>query len=154
MATVLEIDLRERRLVACRQRQLGPSFSAQPGQRELDVLAGAQRVDGEVWAGAEVLSTPTATHPSLSKKEEINKQSDEDQRDDPSSLTLVNATLIAKKFLKGYEGLELRGSVYNLFDKDWSMPIPAMTPAGLPAIPNDWPMPGINYLLEIKYTFD
>jgi len=77
----------------------------------------------------------------------------DDPRDDPSSLTLVNATLIARKFLKGHEGLELRGSVYNLFDKDWSMPMEVMTPVGSPAIPNDLPIPGINYLLEIKYTF-
>ncbi len=82
-----------------------------------------------------------------------NRANPEDPRDDPSSLTLVNATLIAKKFLKGYEGLELRGSVYNLFDKDWSRDVPDMTPSGLPAIPNDWPIPGINYLLEMKYTF-
>jgi len=70
----------------------------------------------------------------------------EDTRDDPSSLTLVNATLIAKKFLKGYEGLELRGSVYNLFDKDWSLPTG-------PEIPNDWPIPGINYMVEAKFSF-
>ncbi len=69
-----------------------------------------------------------------------------DPRDDPSSVTLVNATLIAKKFFKGFEGLELRGSVYNLFDKDWSQPTPI-------EIPNDWPIPGINYLLEIKFSF-
>jgi len=70
----------------------------------------------------------------------------DDTRDDPSGAAVVNATLIAKKFLKGFEGLELRGSVYNLFDKDWRSPMPA-------PIPNDWPIPGINYLLEIKYKF-
>jgi len=74
------------------------------------------------------------------------KRVSRDPRDDPSSVTLVNATLIAKKFLKGYEGLELRGSVYNLLDKDWSRPTPI-------EIPNDWPIPGINFLLEMKYTF-
>ena len=36
-----------------------------------------------------------------------------------SGYGIVNVTLIAKKFLKGYEGLELRGSVYNLFNKDY-----------------------------------
>ena len=69
-----------------------------------------------------------------------------DPRDDPSSLTLANATLIAKKFLNGYEGLELLASVYNLLDKDWSNPQP-------PEIPNGLLMPGINYMLEIKYEF-
>jgi len=83
----------------------------------------------------------------------INRLNPEDQRDDPSSLTLVNATLIAKKFLKGYEGVELRASVYNLFDKDWSSDMPDVTDDGSPRIPNDLPIPGINYLLEIKYTF-
>jgi len=68
--------------------------------------------------------------------------------DPPKSLsnTLVSATLIAKKFLKGYEKLELRGSVYNLFDKDLSIPVSE-------DVPNGWPQPGINYLLEMRYTF-
>ena len=69
-----------------------------------------------------------------------------DLQDETSSLTIVNATQISKNFLKGYDGLELRGSVYNLFDKDWSR----LTPI---EIPNDWPIPGINYLLEMKYKF-
>ena len=69
-----------------------------------------------------------------------------DTRDDPSSVTLVNTTLIAKKFLKGYEGFTLRGSVYNLLDKDWSAPMP-------PQLPDDLPMPGINFLFEMKYSF-
>ena len=69
-----------------------------------------------------------------------------DTRDNMSGFGIVNATLIAKKFLKGYEGLELKGSVYNMFDKDYT------TPTG-PEIPNDLPMPGINFLLEIKYKF-
>jgi len=83
----------------------------------------------------------------------MNRMIPEDPRDDPSSLTLVNATLIAKKFLEGYEGLELRGSVYNLFDKDWSWPVPGGTPPEPQPIPHDWPIPGINYLLEVKYRF-
>ena len=83
----------------------------------------------------------------------MNRGNPEDPRDDPSSLTLVNATLIAKKFLKGYEGLELRGSVYNLLDEDWSYDIPDMSPLGLPKIPNDLPAPGINFLVEMKYRF-
>jgi outer membrane receptor protein involved in Fe transport len=69
-----------------------------------------------------------------------------DPRDDISGYAIVDATLIARKFLKGYEGLELRGSAYNLFDKDYKHPQE-------PRLPNDLPMPGINYLLEIKYEF-
>jgi len=69
-----------------------------------------------------------------------------DTRDDPAGFGLVNATLIAKRFLKRYEGLELRGSVYNLFDKDYIMP-------QTPLLPNDLPMPGINFLVEIRGEF-
>jgi len=69
-----------------------------------------------------------------------------DTRDDPAGCGLVNATLIAKKFWKRYEELELRGSVYNLFDKDWIMP-------QTPLLPNDLPMPGINFLVEVRGKF-
>jgi len=69
-----------------------------------------------------------------------------DDRDDPPGGAVVNATLIAKKFLKGYEGLEFRGSVYNLLDKDHT------SPTG-PEIPNDIPGEGINFLLELRYSF-
>ena len=62
-------------------------------------------------------------------------------------MALVNATLIAKKFLKGYEGLEIRGSVYNLFDKDYT------TPNGKGELPNDTPRPGRNFMIEVKYKF-
>jgi iron complex outermembrane receptor protein len=69
----------------------------------------------------------------------------DDPRDEWSGYEIINATLIAKKFLKGFEKLELRGSVYNLFDHDWES-------LQGPDVP-DLPMPGINYLLEIKYKF-
>ena len=67
----------------------------------------------------------------------------EDTRDDQPAYGVVNATLIAKKFLKRYEELELRGSVYNLLDEDYT------SPHG-PQLPNDLPMPGINFLVEIR----
>jgi len=77
-----------------------------------------------------------------------------DPRDDMSGYAIVNTTLIAKKFLKRYEGLELRGSVYNLFDKDYTSATPPRTTiAPLPALPNDLPMPVIHFLLEMKYKF-
>jgi iron complex outermembrane receptor protein len=71
-----------------------------------------------------------------------------DPRDDPSDYVIVNATLIAKNFLKGFEGLELRGSVHNLFDKDYT------SPAHWMQLPDDTPMPGINFFLEARYRFD
>jgi outer membrane receptor protein involved in Fe transport len=69
-----------------------------------------------------------------------------DRRDDMSGFAVVNATLIAKKFLKGYEGFEIRGSVYNLFDKDYTSP-------EYPSIPDDMPQPGRNFIVEVSYKF-
>jgi iron complex outermembrane receptor protein len=70
-----------------------------------------------------------------------------DPRDDPPDYAIVNATLIARKFLKGLEGLELRGSVYNLFDKEYT------APTGMGQLPGDYPRPGRNFLLEMRYKF-
>jgi outer membrane receptor protein involved in Fe transport len=70
-----------------------------------------------------------------------------DTREDHSDYAVVNATLIARKFLKGYDGLELRASVHNLFDKDYTSPL---SPTELP---DDLPMPGRTFLLEMRYKF-
>lgn len=70
-----------------------------------------------------------------------------DNRDDMSGYAIINTTLIAQKLLKGYEGLELRASVYNLFDKDYT------SPAGNQELPQDIPRPGRNFMVEMKYTF-
>ena len=69
-----------------------------------------------------------------------------DDRSDASGYGIVNATLIAKKFLKGYEGFEVRGSVYNLFDKDYVSP-------QIPSLPQDMPRPGRNFIVEVSYKF-
>jgi outer membrane receptor protein involved in Fe transport len=66
-----------------------------------------------------------------------------DTRGDHAGYGVVNATLIGRKFLKRHEELELRGSVYNLFDEDYTMPHGQQ-------LPNDLPMPGINFLVEIR----
>jgi len=70
-----------------------------------------------------------------------------DTRDDPGDYVIANATLIAKNFLKELKGLEVRGSVYNLFNKEYT------SPTGPGELPNDLPMPGINFMLELRYTF-
>jgi outer membrane receptor protein involved in Fe transport len=49
-------------------------------------------------------------------------------------------------FVKGYEGIEVRGSIYNLFDKDYTSPED-------PAVPDDMPQPGRNFIVEVKYKF-
>jgi len=67
-----------------------------------------------------------------------------DNREDNHSFCVVNATLIAKKFLKGFE---MRGSVYNLFDKNYTFP------SDMDALPSDQPMPGRNFIIELRYKF-
>ncbi|MFH1953416.1 MAG: hypothetical protein ABIL06_17585 [Pseudomonadota bacterium] len=68
-------------------------------------------------------------------------------RDAPGDYVIANATLIARNFLKELKGLEVRGSVYNFFNKDYTPP----TAAG--ELPDDMPMPGINFFVELRYTF-
>jgi outer membrane receptor protein involved in Fe transport len=70
-----------------------------------------------------------------------------DPRDDPGDYVLLNAGLIAKNFLKELKGLEVRGMVYNLFNKDYT------SPSGPDELPDNVPMPGINFFLELRYTF-
>ena len=74
------------------------------------------------------------------------ERASKDTRDDPLGHALVFATLIAKKFLKGYESLELQVSVVNLFDKDFKNSMDL-------ELPNDLQWVGRNYMLEMKYTF-
>ncbi len=72
------------------------------------------------------------------------KREAEDHREEHSGFGIVNATLIAKKFLKGFE---IRGSVYNLFDKEYTYPSPVDT------LPVDYPVPGRNFIIELQYEF-
>ncbi len=67
-----------------------------------------------------------------------------DDREDVDGFTLVNTTLIARNFLGE---LELRGSVYNLFNTEYEFP------TAMDTLPVDMPMPGRNFLLEVQYTF-
>lgn len=60
----------------------------------------------------------------------------------------MNAKLIAKNFFQDLKGLEVRGTIYNLFNKEYISPT---TPGDL--LPGDVPMPGINFMLELRYTF-
>lgn len=71
----------------------------------------------------------------------------DDPRDDVSGYGIVNTTLIAKGFLQGYEGLELRGSVYNLFNEKWDFPYQ------IDQLPDDLQMAGASGVIEIRYTF-
>jgi len=70
-----------------------------------------------------------------------------DTREDPGDYAIVNATLIGKGFVKELKGLEVRASVLNLFNKDYT------SPSGPGELPDDFPLPGINFFLELRYTF-
>ena len=70
-----------------------------------------------------------------------------DTRDDPGDYAIVNTTLIARNFVEKLENLEARFAVKNLLNKDYASP----TDTG--QLPDDMPMPGINFFLEMRYTF-
>lgn len=70
-------------------------------------------------------------------------RAEDDGRDELPAYALVDLTLILKEFMGT---MEVKASVYNLFDKEYVDP-------ALPTLPNDDPQPGINYMLEVSYTF-
>ncbi len=70
---------------------------------------------------------------------------DRDTRDDLPGETLIDLTLIGKNFFKT---LEIRGSIYNVFDEYY------LDPAPYPGqIPNDYPTNRRMFLVEARYTF-
>ncbi len=68
-----------------------------------------------------------------------------DTRDDLSSSTLVDLTLIAKNF---YGSLEILGSVHNIFNEDYRDPSPLAS-----QIPNDYPTNERMVMIEARYKF-
>jgi iron complex outermembrane receptor protein len=72
------------------------------------------------------------------------KRQADDAREDNPGFGIVNAALTAKNFFKG---LEVRGAVYNLLDKEYA------SPTGGSSLPDDFPMPGRSFLLELQYQF-
>ena len=67
-----------------------------------------------------------------------------DLREDSDAFTVVNASFIVLNF---YKTMELRASLYNLFDEDYAYPAPPFTLA------YDYPAPGRSFVLELRYTF-
>ena len=65
-------------------------------------------------------------------------------RHDLPSYALVNLTLIGRNFM---DNLEIKGSVFNLFDKSYEDPSPKNT------IPTDHPQPGRSFNVELQYRF-
>ena len=68
-----------------------------------------------------------------------------DTRDDLDSYTLVNATLIIQDL--PLTNLEVRGSVYNIFNENYAYPAPSGT------LEQDYPAQGVNFFLEMRYIF-
>ncbi|GAX62128.1 outer membrane receptor protein [Candidatus Scalindua japonica] len=69
---------------------------------------------------------------------------DGDTRRDLPSYTLSNLTLIGKNFIDNFE---IRGSVFNLFDKSYDDPAQKNT------VPTDYPQQGRSFIIELRYRF-
>ena len=67
-----------------------------------------------------------------------------DTRRDLPSYALVNLTLIGRKFIDNFE---IRGSVFNLFDKSYE------DPSQVDTVTTDYPQPGISFNVELRYQF-
>jgi iron complex outermembrane receptor protein len=66
-----------------------------------------------------------------------------DPRKDSPGYALLDLTLIAREL---YKGLEIRGSVHNLLDKEYADPLP-------PVVPGDLPREGRHVMVEALYRF-
>ncbi len=73
-----------------------------------------------------------------------------DPREDLDGYTAVDLTLRRKNLQDPWN---FAISVRNLFDEDIREPSPGPTPDGIIANPNDLPMAGRNYWLELRYKF-
>ncbi|ODS32328.1 MAG: TonB-dependent receptor [Candidatus Scalindua rubra] len=69
---------------------------------------------------------------------------DGDTRRDLPSHALVNLNFIGKNFMDNFE---IRGSVFNLFDKGYDDPAPQNT------VPTDYPQQGRSFIVELRYQF-
>ena len=69
---------------------------------------------------------------------------DGDTRRDIPGQALVNMTLIGKNFIDNFE---VRGSVFNLFDKSYYDPAPQNT------VPTDYPQQGRSVTIELRFEF-
>lgn len=76
-----------------------------------------------------------------------------DSRDRVDGYEVVDLTLIGKNFFKN---LEIRGSIYNLFDESYADPEKYTDPLqrkGLLLLEDDYPREGRSFVLEARYKF-
>ncbi len=69
---------------------------------------------------------------------------DGDTRADLPSYALVNLTFIGRNLIDNFE---IRGSIFNLFDKGYKDPAPKDT------VPTDYPQPERSFVVELRYQF-
>ena len=69
---------------------------------------------------------------------------DGDTRRDLPSYTLSNFTVIGKNFI---DNLEIKGSIYNLFNKGYDDPSPMNT------VPTDYPQQERSFRIELQYKY-
>lgn len=67
-----------------------------------------------------------------------------DTREDLEAYTVVNASFILPNV---FRSMELRASLYNIFDEEYAYPAPPTTLA------NDYPADGRSFFVELRYTF-
>lgn len=69
---------------------------------------------------------------------------DGDTRSDLPSYSLTNFTIIGKNFINNFE---IKGSIYNLFNKGYDDPAPMNT------VPTDYPQQGRSIRIDLRYQF-
>jgi outer membrane receptor protein involved in Fe transport len=74
-----------------------------------------------------------------------------DLREAVSDYFIVDTTLISRGMFSGLENLELRLSVYNLFDEEYADPAPLLVQAT--PLQGDYPQPGRRFLFEVANQF-
>ncbi len=67
-----------------------------------------------------------------------------DTRRDLPSYAVTDITIIGRNFMDNFE---IRGSVFNLFDKGYDDPAPRDT------VPTDYPQPKRSFMVELRYEF-
>ena len=77
----------------------------------------------------------------------FSRQEGDSRQDDNPGFGVLNATLLLRKFIPALEDFEVRGSIYNILDEDYTVP------TAKDGLPVDYPMPGRQFLVDVQYTF-
>ena len=80
-------------------------------------------------------------------QEGFTRQADDSRDDNHPGFGVCNTTVIFRKFLPQLDTVEIRASVYNLLDEDYTVP------TAKDGLPVDYPMPGRHALVDFRYSF-